>query len=127
GPSLLARMIVRLWLSLLGINRPGLKLEQEHLGRLAARAFDSHSLVGGLPACLSETQVQLRRFAIRPDHAKTRPGQCDQQSGTGNACRNIEHRSRSANQPRDANLLILKLDLLIIFVRRPGLAVEASA
>jgi hypothetical protein len=38
--SLLARMIVRLRLSFLGVSRPGLKLEQEQFGRRAALTFE---------------------------------------------------------------------------------------
>src|SRR5262245_49009379 len=124
-PPLLSRMIVRLWLSLLSVNRPGLKLEQEQFRRLAARTFESRSISGGLPARLSEAQVQLRRFAIRHNHAKTRRGQCDQQRGTRNVRWSIKPLTRVANQPRDTNLLVFKLRLLVIFASLPRLAVEA--
>src|SRR4030095_334761 len=117
-------MIMRLWFFLLGVNRPGLNVEQEQFGRRAARAFEARLLTGGLPAHLPEPQVKLWIFALRLDHAKTRRGQRDQQRGAGRARRNIETLSRSANQPRDANLLVFKLGLLVIFARRPGFAVE---
>jgi hypothetical protein len=50
---LLVRMIMRLRLLVRGVDRPGLKLVPEQLGRLTARTFDSHQLTGGLPARLS--------------------------------------------------------------------------
>jgi hypothetical protein len=45
-----------LWLSLLGVNRPGLKLEQEQFSRRAARTFELRVLTSGLPTRLPETQ-----------------------------------------------------------------------
>src|SRR5262245_15665777 len=120
------RMIVRLQLPVWRVDRPGLKLEAEQFGRRAARTFESRLLPGGLPARLSETQIQFRRFAFRLDHAKTRWGQGDQQRGAGSTRQNIKPLSRSANQPSDANLLVFELCVLVMFARRPGFAVDAS-
>src|SRR5262245_59352574 len=101
-------MIVLFRLPIRRHNWPGLKLDPEQFGRPAARTFESRLLACGLPARLSETQVQLRRFALRPYHAKTCRRQGDQQRGDGSASRNIEPLSRGASQPSDTNLFVFK-------------------
>jgi hypothetical protein len=110
----------------LATDRLSLELKLEQLGWRTTRSFQLHLLASWLPTCLSKFKAQPCGPAFLPGHVETRRGQGDQQCRPGCTSGDIKLSTRHADQPRDANLLVLKLHLLVIFAIRPWFAVEAT-